>query len=124
MSEGNGKIEQQVQQLVTAARAEGRAEAAREWQEKMATFASEFVQRAATMVPAPIAAPSIPSIPGMAAKPLSPGKLLHPHCDYPGCDKPHCGPKYRWMCRDHRKDWKVARKMHRQAERQAAQHAA
>ena len=87
----------------------------------MAAFAAEFVRQSALRpVPQPIAPPSIAPVPGIAAKPLGPGKVLHPHCDYPGCTKPHCGPKYRWLCRDHRKDWKAARKLRRQAERQAA----
>lgn len=117
MSAGNGS--KTVEQLAANFVAEVRAAAANEWQQKLSTALGMTLP-----VPAPIAAPSIPSMPGVAAKPLSPAKLLHPHCDYPGCAKPHSGPRYRYMCRDHRGDWKAARKLRRQAERQAARHTA
>lgn len=124
MSEDNGS-KTTVEQLTANFVAQVRIATANEEHERMAAFAAEFVRQSALRpVPQPIAPPSIAPVPGVAAKPLSHGKLLHPHCDYPGCNKPHCGPKFRWLCRDHRGDWKAVRKLRRQAERQAARAAA
>jgi hypothetical protein len=124
-SGNNGKgitttVEQQLQRLVEEARAQGRAEAVREWQEKFATFAAEFVQRQMRVaeVKQPLSVPIAP--PSIApSKPLSPGKMLHPHCEYPGCSNPNNGPKYRWLCRDHRSQWKTVKKLKKQAAREA-----
>jgi hypothetical protein len=49
-------------------------------------------------------------VPEVASKKGSKRKHKTPaHCLHDGCTNPHCGPKYRFLCRDHREPGKKKR---------------